>query len=362
MIDLRYTRGKTLVAIYMNEQNPTPNKDNGENNYNIQRVANKISDLTGVEKLEGFKLGEMFSEVFKKHSDKEVEEYFTVGTEKTTPAIENVETAWPKPWVFFRTLVGALVVYYCFVLAWKEFTNANIIPGLIIVGSFAVPFSVLIFFFEANVRKNISLYQIIRLVFFGGILSLIFSLILFRVSDSLGLSWLGASVAGLVEEPGKLIALIIVINIPKYRYILNGLLFGAAIGTGFAAFESAGYALRILLASGSTNAMLDIILLRGVLSPFSHIVWTGMSAAMLWKIKGSNEFNIEIIKDKRFLRVFGAAVLLHALWNSPIELPFNAKYIILGFIAWVIILGFIQDGLKQLLAEKNSINSQQTID
>jgi protease PrsW len=337
----------------MSQQNLPPDGKNNDNTYNIQRVANKISDLTGMEKLEGFKLGEMFSEVFKKHSDKEVEEYFTVGTEKTTPDIAEVETAWPKPWVFFRTLVGALIVYFCFVGAWKEFENINIIPGLIIVGSFAVPFSVLIFFFETNLRKNVSLYQIIRLVFFGGILSVIFSLILFRVSDSLGLGWLGASVAGIVEEPGKLIATIVVLNIPKYRYTLNGLLFGAAIGTGFAAFESAGYALRILLDSFSAAAMLDNIFLRGILSPFSHIVWTGMSAAMLWKVKGNKDFSIEMLKDNRFLRVFGTAILLHMVWNSPIDLPFNIKYIILGFIAWVIILILIQDGLKQLLAEKN---------
>jgi protease PrsW len=163
---------------------------------------------------------------------------------------------------------------------------------------------------------------------------------------------LGASVAGIVEEPGKLIALILVLNVPKYSYTLNGLLFGAAIGTGFASFESAGYALRILLNSFSADAMLDNILLRGILSPFAHIVWTGMSAAMLWKIKGSSEFKIEMLKDRRFLKIFGISILLHMLWNSPIELPFNAKYIILGFVAWVIIFSFIQDGLKQLRTEK----------
>ncbi len=340
----------------MNDQNLPPEDESSDNTYKARKVANdltqRITDAAGLEKLEGFNLGEIFSEVFKKHSDKAVEEYFTVGTASTTPDIVKVDTSWPKPWVFFRTLVGALVVYYCFVLSWKEFTNTNIIPGLIIVGSFAVPFSVLIFFFETNVRKNVSLYQVIRLLFFGGILSLIFSLLLFRISDSLGLSWLGASVAGIVEEPGKLIALILVLNVPKYPYILNGLLFGAAIGTGFASFESAGYALRILLNSFSADAMLDNILLRGILSPFAHIVWTGMSAAMLWKIKGSSEFNIEMLKDRRFLKIFGISILLHMLWNSPIELPFNAKYIILGFIAWVIIFSFIQDGLKQLRTDK----------
>lgn len=318
----------------------------------MNNMAGRIAKVAGVEEIKGFSLEAMFSEVFKKHSEDEVEEYFTVGTASTTPDIKDVDTNWPKPWVFFRTLVGTLIVYFGFLQAWQQFQNINLIPGLIVVGSFVVPFSTLIFFFEINVRKNVSLYQVIRLVFLGGILSVIFSLCLFKVSSSLSLDWMGASVAGLVEEPGKLLALILVVNIPKYRYILNGLLFGAAVGTGFAAFESAGYALRYGLFS--TDAMLEVIMLRGILSPFSHIIWTGMSAAALWKVKGEAKFDFDMVKDNRFLRIFGIAILLHMIWNSPIELPLlpYGKYFVVGFVGFVIIFAFIQDGLKQLKEEK----------
>ncbi len=329
-----------------------PSQDAPYHQKAIGNFSRRISNAAGVEHLEGFSIGEMFSEVFKKHSEAEVEEYFTVGTLSTTPTIQDVDTSWPKPWVFFRTFIGALIVYIGFVQAWKEFKNLNLVPGLIIVGSFAIPFSTLIFFFEANARKNVSLYQVIRLVFLGGILSLIFSLILFQVSSSLSLNWLGASIAGIVEEPGKLLALILVINVPKYKYTLNGLLFGAAVGTGFACFESAGYALMAGLSSPDPNAMLNSILIRGMLAPFAHIVWTAMSAAMLWKIKGDREFQMEMVKDPRFLRIFAIAIGLHTVWNSPIELPFFGKYIALGFIAWVVIMALLQDGLKQLRTEK----------
>ncbi len=323
-----------------------------DSNNIIGSVAEGVAKVAGVEQIKGFSLKQMFSEVLKKHSEDEVEEYFTVGTATTTPNIMDVDTNWPKPWVFFRTLCGALIVYLGFIQAWEEFQNINLIPGLIIVGSFVVPFSTLIFFFEINARKNVSLYQVIRLVFLGGILSLIFSLFLFQVSGTLSLNWIGASVAGLVEEPGKLLALILVINISKYRYLLNGLLFGAAVGTGFAAFESAGYALRVGLFSNNVDVMLSLIMLRGMLAPFSHIVWSGMSAAVLWKIKGEREFSFTMLKDPRFLRVFGFAVVLHMVWNSPLELPFYGKYFALGFVSWIIILSLIQDGLKQLRDEK----------
>jgi protease PrsW len=336
---------------------PSIQKSEGENvapRQMVDDVARRITKAAGVEHLEGFNLQEMFSEVFKKHTDDEVEAYFTVGTAKTIPPIEDVDTSWPKPWVFFRTFLGALIVYIGFVQAWQTFQNLNLVPGLIVIGSFVVPFSTLIFFFETNVRRNVSLYQVLRLLFFGGVLSLIFSLLLFQVSFSLNLNWLGASVAGLVEEPGKLLALLIVVNNPKYKYTLNGLLFGAAIGTGFAAFESAGYALTAALTSSSdnANAMLDMIMMRGMLAPFGHIVWTGMCAAMLWKIKGEQKFNLEMVKDRRFLRIFGIAVVLHMTWNSPIDFPLYGKFVALGFVAWIVILALIQDGLKQLRVEK----------
>lgn len=318
----------------------------------VAEVGGAVVDFARVEKLEAFNFKEMFSEVFRKHSDRDVENYLIVGTETTTPTLEEVDTAWPKPWLFFRAFLGALLVFVIFVQAWNEFQNPNLIPGLILVGSFVVPLATLILFFELNVRKNVSLYQVLKLVFFGGILSIFFSLFLFQFVNVLNLSWLGASVAGLVEEPGKLLALALVPHKRRYNYILNGLLFGAAIGTGFAAFESAGYALRVGIAANDASAMINIIILRGLLSPFSHIAWTGMCAAALWRVKEEQQFRWDMLKDERFWRIFAIAVVLHMIWNSPIEIALFGKYVILGFIAWLIILSLVQAGLKQIRAEK----------
>jgi len=336
-----------------------PNRENppsADNQNFASKMSDRVADWAGVERLESFNLGDVFSEALKKHTSEEVEEYFTVGTPSTTPPIEKVNTGWPRPWMFLRTFLGAAFVYFIFVQAWKEFENINLVPGLIIVGSFAVPLSALIFFFEMNARQNVSLYQIIRLVFLGGIASMTISLIFFQIGDSLELDWLGASLAGLVEEPGKLLALAIVVNTVRYPYTLNGLLFGAAIGTGFAAFESAGYALYAGLYDA--DDMLDSIMLRGMLAPFGHIVWTAMCAGALWKVKGRRSFSFDMLKDPRFYRVFLIAVVMHMIWNSPIYLPFYLKYLVLGAAAWVIIFSLIQSGLKQIMTEKAGVLGQ----
>ncbi len=81
--------------------------------------------------------------------------------------------------------------------------------------------------------------------------------------------------------------------------------------------------------------------------------------AALWKVRGDQRLNVEMFKDPRFLRVLGLAMALHMAWNSPLDLPFYAKYIALGFIAWVVILGFIQDGLGQIRREQTARQSQE---
>src|SRR5262249_6819244 len=56
--------------------------------------AGSLNKLTSTEKLEGFSLTTMFSEVFKARKRGEIEDYFVVGTSKTTPRLDKVETGW----------------------------------------------------------------------------------------------------------------------------------------------------------------------------------------------------------------------------------------------------------------------------
>ncbi|MBQ9430738.1 MAG: PrsW family intramembrane metalloprotease [Kiritimatiellae bacterium] len=319
-----------------------------------RKLGGKISDIAGVEKLERFNLGEFVSDIFRSHSTDEVENYFTVGTPATIPDISLVDTGWPRPWLFTRSLIGAGLIYFLFSCAIGWFKNPNLLPGLIAMGTIAIPCSTLIFFIEVNARRNVSLYQVLRFVLFGGILSLIFSLVLFALPVTGAFSWLGASIAGIVEETGKLAAVIVMGGSIKYRYKLNGLLLGAAVGTGFAVFESMGYALRILL-SGGLDAMTSNILLRGVLSPFGHIVWTAITAAALWRVKGAAKFSFQMLKDIKFLRLFFVPVVLHMIWNSGFELPFCAVQFAVGAVAWLIVFALIQEGLKELREEKRGL-------
>ena len=185
----------------------------------------------------------------------------------------------------------------------------------------------------------------------GGALSLLLSLFLFSNAAFL-VSTFGASSAGIIEEIGKLAALLFVmrnVNMNRYRYRLNALLLGAAIGAGFAAFESAGYAFRVGLQSGS-GAMLDVILLRGVLAPFMHIAWTAIAASAFWITRPNCKTTFQALQSTRFLKLFAIPVVLHFIWNYrlPFEMNIFIKAGILGFIAWVVIISLVQSGLREM--------------
>src|ERR1700677_386596 len=87
----------------------------GPDGHFFGRVSDRISSVAGVQRLEGFSLKDTFSEVFSRHSYEEVERYFSVGGPDTTPALAQIDVGWPKPWVFFRTLLVALGAYIAFV-------------------------------------------------------------------------------------------------------------------------------------------------------------------------------------------------------------------------------------------------------
>ncbi|MDB6109820.1 MAG: Membrane protein-like protein [Pedosphaera sp.] len=319
----------------------------------LDHISDTLNHVAGTEKLEGFSLREMFSQTFQKRTGTEMEDYLIVGTERTTPPISEVQTGWPKPWLFARFLLFFGLIYFGFVFAYQQFRNANLIPGLILMGAFATPVATLILFFELNTPKNVSLYRLMVLVSLGGIVSLFVSLLGYNLTK---FDWMGASSAGIVEELGKLVALILILRTPRYKFTLNGLLFGAAVGVGFAAFENAGYALYMWDRFGG-SAMMQIIVMRAVLSPLMHVAWTAMVGAALWRVKGDQPITFTTLANPRFYRVLLLAMFLHMFWNVPWHPPFFLKELVLGSAAWFVIWGLVQQGLRQVRDEQRAVET-----
>lgn len=344
-----------------------------------------LDNITGLNGLGGFSLWHFFADVFRHHSREEVLDIFCCGTPGTTPPLHAVSSAWPTPWIFARMLLACILLYFGFNWACNTFQNPNLVPGLMFVGNFAIPFCVAVFFFELNVRREVPFLEVMRAMFYGGLMSLIFALGLVAVSPHL-LAW----IAGPIEEPAKLVAAILIAGSRRNGRILTGLLLGAGVGAGFAAFESSGYTFAELarFISSSTAAQLitsinpaqgyamaqnanlinpdAVMQVRALITPFGHIVWTAISAGAYWLAlkhriaEGRRPCNATGIDwaafvDVRFLRIAIVPVVLHLVWNTTWLEEFGLlRFLILGVIAWAVALRLVHAGLQQIREEKCS--------
>lgn len=328
-------------------------------------LIGQIGKVTGMGSLYGFSLKSLFSDVFKKHTLEDAEAVFDAGTPLTSPDLAKVNLAWPRPWLFSRLLLGSIFLTIGLYWGILRFENYLLVPAWIFVGCYLVPFATMIFFFEVNSLKNISLYRCLSLFVKGGVLSILISLFLFENFDFLN-TWLGAMSAGIIEESGKLAIAIFITRHWKFHYwILNGMLIGSSIGCGFAAFETGGYVFFDLVAAlmDFESSMEFTMLIRAVLSPFNHVVWTSLATGALWSVKQDQPFQYTMLIDKRFLRVFILVVILHMLWNSPLDFNFFGGgldwisiRIVLGLVAWAAIFLMLQKALGQVVCYLKTLN------
>ena len=323
----------------------------------LHSLRSRLQHIASTEDLQGFSLRQMFSDVFKKRSEAQIEDYILVGSTKTTPPIDLVETGWPKPWLFFRVLAVMVVAYLVCTFTLMHLSDAgNMIPAVMILGAFAVPLSTLTFFFEMNTPRNVSIHRLTTLFLFGAVVSLVFALIGYTLPV---LGSMGNMAAGIVEEVAKLLTVVIVVRGIRYKYILNGLLFGATVGAGFAAFETSGYALNDGLLAGHTLhagiiLMLQVLRTRAFLTPWGHVAWTAIAAGALWRVKGDKPFSVAMLFDSRFLKAFMIPVVLHTIWDAPWQLPWDGNYILSAVVSWYVVFGLVQQGLRQVKEEQRT--------
>lgn len=313
--------------------------------------VNKVNRMAGESGKVDLNLRDLVTNVFKSHTIEERENIFICGTAKTTPKESEISYEWPKPWLYSRVFVLFAVTFIVLVFLLKIFKNSNAYPGIIFIGALAVPFSLLVFFWEVNAPRNINIFDVTKIFFIGGVFSLFTTLLLDSVFFTGKLDYSGAVLTGIIEEVGKLIVVAYFLRSKKEKYILNGLLLGAAVGAGFAVFETAGYAFNYLTGTGQVSVMMEVIYSRGILAFGGHTVWAAISGAALAMVKKDNILTMSHIQDFRFLKFFAIVIGLHAVWDMPIsnsrDLPYIPQIILTG-IAWVIILVLINAGLKQI--------------
>ena len=288
---------------------------------------------------------DVFSGWREKHTRKDADYAMIAGTTLDSAQTEmSMLQKWQRPWLFFRVLCGGLsafAVLLASILVVIAVQGACVNPCLnllmFLLPPCVVPVTLMILFWEMNAPRNISLAELIVYFFTGGVLSLMVSLLLFPLIPGYEASW-----APVAEEPGKLlIAMFFLRRLHRKKgrvFGLNGLTIGAAVGAGFAAFESAQYAYdaylegimqlnisydELLLQGVSMVFVMETLLpvlisivLRGVCAVCCHVLYCApYSCIAALHTRDGNP--LAALRHMDFWAVFLLSAVVHALWNAP---------------------------------------------
>ncbi|VDG33068.1 hypothetical protein [Lactobacillus paracollinoides] [Lactiplantibacillus mudanjiangensis] len=311
----------------------------------LDDTTKELNEWTGEAKAVEIHPLRMFSEVFDRHTKNDADAIFIAGTEATTPPLAEVSDAPVKPWLFSRVLVVLLVTFSLLLLLFYAFKNERVLPGLLVMGSLTVPFSLMIYFFEVNVFKNVSILSVLEVFLLGGVASMVATMFLYTlIPTANGTALWSAALIGLIEETGKLLIIAWFINHLQLNYIFNGMLIGAAVGAGFAVFETAGYGMDYGLVT---------LVIRSWQAIGTHTLWSAMvGAAVVFAKDDYRPLTTQTVLRPKFMRFYGLAVLFHALWDWHVPFAwldiFYIHQLILIAGGWVVILVLIEAGLREV--------------
>lgn len=149
----------------------------------------------------------------------------------------------------------------------------------------------------------------------GALVAVIISFVVNTLLGSIFGPAFGAVVSAPVFEEGSKGVGLLILLLAFRRYfddILDGIVFAGVIALGFATVENVLYYGRGI-ASGGSDGLLVLFIVRGVFSPFAHVTFTALTGIGCGIARESHNTAVRIL-----LPVLGyiCAVLLHAIWNG----------------------------------------------
>jgi RsiW-degrading membrane proteinase PrsW (M82 family) len=215
-----------------------------------------------------------------------------------------------RAWV--RIFLGGLALWIATMVVTFGTLNPNLVPTLILIGSFLVPVTFVAYAFEHRASDTLTEHTIFVGFVYGGVLGILGASVL--EAYLLGQSNLGYVGVGLIEEGVKLAALWWVARRLHTYTTRDGIVLGATVGFGFAAFESAGYAFNALFTMKglSLGSVVETEVLRGILTPVGHGLWTGILGGVLFHAARNGRLRLTIGVVIWYLVVSA----LHAFWDA----------------------------------------------
>ena len=208
--------------------------------------------------------------------------------------------------------VGALVIAGIFVAV----AGPGPFALVTILAALAFPLIVLVIFWLDRYEPEPARYRLAA-IGWGGVVAVILSFVLESAASLVtgGESFATfAIVAPVIEETGKgwFLVAVVLLRRDQVHGLLDGVVYGALVGVGFAFVEDILYYLSALTQGGAAGLTATVVL-RGVMSPFAHPLFTSATGL---------GFGIGLTSRSPAKRVvapvlgFLTAIVLHGIWNG----------------------------------------------
>jgi RsiW-degrading membrane proteinase PrsW (M82 family) len=192
--------------------------------------------------------------------------------------------------------------------------NTIFVPNLILLGTFLVPICTVLWVLSRPREAHLSVETLVLGFLAGGTAGVVLTgtTEIYVLPDAVGRN----AIVALIEEGGKALLLVGVATFVRVRVPRDGMVLGATIGAGFAAFESAGYALGAMIQYTDDHPLLNVLqteAMRAVLAPFGHIMWTAiLGGAIFASAWMTGRFRL----DRHVVWAFIGVGVLHGLWDA----------------------------------------------
>ena len=279
--------------------------------------------------------GDIFSEFRKKHTKEDLEYALAAGTALNSATEETMLQRWRKPWVFYPVLKWGIVLILVLYAAYfgLTFAGRNVVPALgqmaMIIPPLIPEIVLMICFWELNIPRNISVLELFLVWLLGGLASLAIASVLFTFQPE---AWdeLAHISAPLAEEPAKLIPALIILflmNRNKKVYGITGFVVGAAVGAGFAAFESVQYAFTsgtnvfefadgsVLVETSMSMYVVKTQVVRILTAIAGHVLYCAPYSAEFARHTKNGKINAGCFFNIDFLLAFIISCTLHGIWD-----------------------------------------------
>lgn len=149
--------------------------------------------------------------------------------------------------------------------------------------------------------------------------------------------------APIAEETTKGLALLLLFYQQRDEFdnVTDGIIYALMVGLGFAMAENVLYYGRAL-AQGAAS---QTFVIRGVVSPFAHPLFTAMTGIGLGIARETQSRLVRVLAP---LAGLAAAITLHALWNLSASVGlFNAAYLLIMVPCFVAVLRTVRRSLRR---------------